>query len=239
LDDVSVAVQAGTTLGIVGESGSGKSTLAKTIVGIHRPSGGRILLDGADITAPDRRTRQSLRRRIQLIPQDPYSSLDPRRRIGETLAEAIDPRRAQPRRHNAEISRLLELVALPTATAERYPHEFSGGQRQRIAIARALAVRPELIIADEVTSALDVSTQAEVLSLLEDLKNNLGLTLVFISHNLAVVQRLSDTVLVLLHGRAVERGNAADIFQRPQHDYTRTLLESVPGVELHPARERR
>lgn len=227
---VSFSVTRGSTLGIVGESGSGKSTIAKTIVGIHRAEAGAILFDGVDLAAATRRERAAARRRIQLIPQDPYASLDPRLTIGTSIAEAIDPLHARVRPNRAKIAASLEAVALGADAADRYPHEFSGGQRQRIAIARALAVDPDLIIADEVTSALDVSTQGEILALLGRLKRELGLTMLFISHNLAVVGEVCDDVLVLFHGDVVEQGAIADVFARPEREYTRTLLASVPGA---------
>ena len=229
LSGIDVAVQRGSAVGVVGESGSGKSTLAKTIVGIHRPASGSIVFDGTELTGASRRSLQALRRRLQYIPQDPFSSLDPRRTIGQTLAEAIDPVFARLRQHRARIDEALEAVALGTDAVDRYPHEFSGGQRQRIAIARALVVNPEVIIADEITSALDVSTQAEILKLLARLRRELGLTMLFISHNLAVVEELCDQVVVLLHGEVVERGATADLFADPREPYTRKLLESVPG----------
>ena len=229
LSGIDLAVDRGSAVGVVGESGSGKSTLAKTIVGIHRATSGSIVFDGTELTAATRRTLQPRRRRMQYIPQDPFSSLDPRRTIGQTLAEAIDPVRARQRRHQDRIVEALSSVALDADTVERYPHEFSGGQRQRIAIARALVVDPDVIIADEITSALDVSTQAEILRLLEGLREQLGLTMLFISHNLAVVEQLCDEVVVLLHGAIVERGSTADVFSDPRDAYTRRLLESVPG----------
>ncbi|MBC9936222.1 ABC transporter ATP-binding protein [Leucobacter sp. cx-87] len=229
LDNISFEVPAGTTVGLVGESGSGKSTIAKTIVGINKVSAGEILFNGRDISHAGRAERGELRRQIQMIPQDPYSSLDPRRTVQQTLAEALDPQRARVTPHRARILELLDMVSLGAASAERYPHEFSGGQRQRIAIARALAVRPQLIVADEITSALDLSTQAEVLELFEGLRRELGLTVLFVSHNLAVVKQVSDHVLVLLHGKIVEQGEANDVFTHPRHPYTTKLLDSVPG----------
>lgn len=229
LDNISFDVPAGTTVGLVGESGSGKSTIAKTIVGINKVSAGEILFNGRDISHAGRVERGELRRQIQMIPQDPYSSLDPRRTIQQTLAEALDPQRARVAPHRARILELLDMVSLGASSAERYPHEFSGGQRQRIAIARALAVRPQLIVADEITSALDLSTQAEVLELFEDLRRELGLTVLFVSHNLAVVKQVSDHVLVLLHGKIVEQGQVDEVFSHPRHPYTMKLLDSVPG----------
>lgn len=230
LHGISFDIAAGTTVGLVGESGSGKSTIAKTIVGIHHPSAGEIRFDGASIVGARGRDRAALRRKIQLIPQDPYSSLDPRRTIGQTLAEALDPSGASIRRHRDRIDELLRLVALDPRVAGRYPREFSGGQRQRIAIARALAVEPELIIADEITSALDLSTQAEILELFERLRTELSLTVLFVSHNLAVVRQVSDDVIVLLHGDIVEAGTAERVLTAPEDPYTQRLLASVPGA---------
>lgn len=229
LHGVSFSIPVGTTVGLVGESGSGKSTIAKTIVGIHRASAGSIRFDGEEITDPTPRQRADLYRRIQMIPQDPYSSLDPRRTIGQTLAEALDPLRASVRQHRARILELLRLVSLDEAAIDRYPREFSGGQRQRIAIARALAVEPDLVIADEITSALDLSTQAEILELFERLRRELSLTVLFVSHNLAVVRQVSDEVIVLLHGDLVEAGEADQVLTAPQHEYTKRLVASVPG----------
>ena len=230
LDDVSVSVPAGRTVGLVGESGSGKSTLAKAILGIVPVTSGRVLLDGTDVGGFGRRERRAFLRRVQLIPQDPYSSLNPRRTIGQTLAEALDPKRASVRRHRDAIAAALEEVALPDDAADRYPYEFSGGQRQRVAIARALITRPEVVVADEITSALDVSVQAEVLALLDRLRHELSLTMLFISHNLAVVEQVSDEVVVLRHGKVEEAGPVGDVFARPTAEYTRALLAAVPGA---------
>ncbi|MFI7341028.1 ATP-binding cassette domain-containing protein [Streptomyces sp. NPDC050085] len=226
LKQVSLRVPRGRTLGLVGESGSGKSTLAKAVVGLVRPVGGQILLDGVDLAHAKRSVAQ--RRRVQLIPQDPYASLNPRMTIGETLAEALDPRRADVRAHRPEIEALLNRVALDGEAASRYPQAFSGGQRQRIAVARALAVRPALIIADEVTSALDTSVQAEVLGVLRELRRELDLTMLFISHDLAVVRYVCDDVAVLQHGTLVEVAARDALFTAPRHAYTRLLLDSVP-----------
>ena len=229
LKEVSFDVPTGQTVGLVGESGSGKSTLAKTLVGVHRATAGSIIFDGEEVTSAHGEQRRLLRRKIQLIPQDPYSSLDPKRPIGQTLAEAIDPVHARLKEHRPRIIELLTMVALPADAVDRYPHQFSGGQRQRVAIARALAAEPDLIIVDEITSALDVSTQAEILDLFDRLRRELGLTVIFISHNLAVVRQVSDTVLVLFQGELVESGSVADIFAHPAHPYTAELLRSVPG----------
>ncbi len=229
LDAVSTGVGRGRTVGLVGESGSGKSTLAKALVGLVAPRSGTIRLDGVDVTALSRRERHRSRRQVQMIPQDPYSSLNPRRTVGQALAEAIDPVRQDVRRHQDEIVHWLGLVRLDASALHRYPHEFSGGQRQRVAIARALAVQPEIVIADEITSALDVSVQAEILALIARLRRELGLTMLFISHNLAVVRQVSDDVVVLYHGQIVEQSDAASLFAAPGHPYTQALLASVPG----------
>ncbi|MDQ0728831.1 ABC transporter ATP-binding protein [Microbacterium sp. W4I20] len=229
LNGIDLSLHRGSTVALVGESGSGKSTIAKTIIGIHQADHGSIRFAGTELVGADHRTRRSVRRRIQLIPQNPYSSLDPRRTIGQTLAEALDPVLARVAPHRERISAALATVALDDAAIERYPHEFSGGQRQRIAIARALATDPDMIIADEITSALDVSTQAEILVLLARLRRELQLTVLFISHNLAVVSQICDDVIVLLNGDVVEAGPVRSVFSRPRSDYTRTLVDSVPG----------
>ncbi|MFT4306811.1 MAG: ABC transporter ATP-binding protein [Microbacterium sp.] len=230
LNGVSLTLDVGRTMGIVGESGSGKTTLAKTIVGIVTPDSGRIEIDGLDRAAADRTERATLRRTVQMIPQDPYSSFDPRRTVGHALGEAINPRRPRARTHEETIVRWLERVRLPADTLHRYPHELSGGQRQRVAIARALIVEPKLVVADEITSALDVSVQAEVLDLVDTLRSELNLSMLFISHNLAVVQRVSDEVLVLLRGEVVEFGPVDRVFEAPSAPYTRQLLDAVPGA---------
>lgn len=226
LHSVNLSVDPGRTLGLVGESGSGKSTLAKAVVGLVRPSAGKVTLLGQDVTH-GRRSWQNLRS-VQMIPQDPYASLDPRQTIGDTLAEAIDPRHGRFTRHRVRVEELLDQVALPASAAQRYPHEFSGGQRQRVAVARAVAVEPALIIADEVTSALDTSVQAEVLAVLRDLRTQLNLTMLFISHDLAVVRQVCDDVAVLRHGEIVEQATRDVLFGAPQNEYTRLLLDSVP-----------
>jgi ABC-type glutathione transport system ATPase component len=230
LHGIDLTVAKGQTVGVVGESGSGKSTLARTLVGSLCPAAGQVRIGDVDVTAVRGARRTSLRRKVQLIPQDPYSSLDPRRTIGEALAEAVDPRRANVRKHRDEIVRWLETVRLPADAVSRYPHELSGGQRQRVAIARGLILRPEVVIADEITSALDVSVQAEILDLIARLRRELGVTMVFISHNLAVVRQVSDEVVVLYRGEIVEHAATATLFDHPQHEYTRTLLNAVPGA---------
>ncbi|GAA0966174.1 ABC transporter ATP-binding protein [Frigoribacterium faeni] len=230
LNGVDLTIGTGRTVGLVGESGSGKSTLAKALVGTVRPSAGSIRIAGVDTATLSRRDRAAMRRRVQMIPQDPYSSLDPRRTVGQALAEAIDPRRPDAKRHREQIIEWLRTVRMPDDAIDRFPHEFSGGQRQRVAIARGLVVNPEFVIADEITSALDVSVQAEILNLVARLRRELGLSMLFISHNLAVVRHVSDDVVVLYRGDVVEQGPTEQVYSDPQHPYTRALLDSVPGA---------
>lgn len=229
LENMHLELPRGETLGVVGESGSGKSTLAKCIVGQVTPVSGTIHINGEDVLAGSRGFSLKQKRQTQLVPQDPYGSLNPRHSIAYILAEALNPKRPNARRDKERIAELLELVNLPANSAKKYPYAFSGGQRQRIAIARALAVNPALLIADEITSALDVSVQAEILKLIERLQGELDLTILFISHNLAVVQQVCDSVVVLKSGLIVERGSVAEVFQNPKHAYTQNLLDSVPG----------
>ncbi|MET9773540.1 ABC transporter ATP-binding protein [Streptomyces sp. NPDC006367] len=230
LHGVTLCVAPGTALGVVGESGSGKSTLARTVVGLVRPRAGRVLVDGQDVVGLRGAALTRMRRRVQLVPQDPNASLNPRMTVGRAVAEAIDPVRADTRRYAADVARWLETVALDPDAADRYPHEFSGGQRQRIAVARALAAEPEVVIADEVTSSLDCSVQAEVLNLLADLRVRLSLTLLFISHDLAVVRHVCDEVAVMHRGRVVEHGPCAEVYREPEHPYTRRLFDSIPAL---------
>lgn len=222
VDDVSLTVPSGQVLGLVGESGSGKSTLARAAVGLAPVASGRILLNGAPVPSRGRR------RPLQMVFQDPYSSLDPRMSIGESVAEAIPPGLSRAERR-AEVERLLELVHLDPDRVAMRPSALSGGQRQRVALARALAGRPEVIVADEITSALDVSIQGAVLNLVRELQRELGLTILFISHNLAVVRYVASHVAVMHHGRIVEQGPTEHVLSDPDHDYTRTLLAAVPG----------
>ncbi|HZC42519.1 MAG TPA: ABC transporter ATP-binding protein [Streptosporangiaceae bacterium] len=240
VDGADLQVPAGQVVGLVGESGSGKSTLAKAAVGLVPLSAGRVLLNGENLAARGRAAR-ARRRSIQLVFQDPYASLDPRMRVGESIGEAIRPghddvsqagREGRDRRaaRAAEVTRLLELVSLDPACAGVLPRALSGGQRQRVALARALAARPSVLIADEITSALDVSVQGAVLNLVRDLQLRLGLGMLFISHNLAVVRYVADVIAVMYCGRLVEVASAADVVQRPQHPYTQELLASVPSL---------
>jgi peptide/nickel transport system ATP-binding protein len=233
--NLSFDIRRRTTLGLVGESGSGKSTVAATLAGLVNPDAGVATLDGADVFGVRGSAQKALRRRIGLVFQDPFSSLDPRRQVGTAIGEPLSVHRLvrDKRERAARVSSLLELVGLPTSFASRYPHELSGGQRQRVSIARALAAEPELLILDESTASLDVSVQARVLDLLTDLQRELGLTYLFIGHDLAVIQQMSHDVLVMRDGEAVEYRSAADLFADPRQEYTRALLAAVP-----PARPR-
>ena len=233
--NVSFSINRRETFGLVGESGSGKSTIARLVVGLQRPLAGDIVIDGVSITDRARRADQKkLRRRIQMIFQDPYASLDPRWRAFDIIAEPIrafdlvEGRAAI----DARVAELLRLVGLDPMDGAKYPHEFSGGQRQRIAIARALASEPDFIVCDEPTSALDVSVQAQILNLLRDLQDRLGLTYLLISHNLAVVRHMANRVGVTYLGRIVEIAPSRDLFARPRHPYTRMLLDAVPDLDL-------
>ena len=229
LHEVTVEVVPGQVLGVVGESGSGKSTLGRAALGLLRPSNGRIEVAGSDLGSASRAELRRLRRRIGVVPQDPASTLDPLLSVGESVAEPLQVHRvASGRGLRQRVGELLESVSLPRRYAERQPHELSGGQRQRVALARALALRPDLLIADEPTSALDVSVQAAVLAEFARLRTELGFACVFISHDLAVVDSVSDQVLVLHDGRAVESGPTATVLGNPRHPYTRALLAAVP-----------
>ncbi len=228
---VDLVVPSGQAVGLVGESGSGKSTLARAAVGLVAPAAGKILLDGKPVPRRGRRP-------LQMVFQDPYASLDPRMTAGESIAEAIprSPAAVSRDRRREEAARLTGLVGLPAGTVDSFPAELSGGQRQRVALARALAGRPDVIIADEITSALDVSTQGAVLNLVRDLQRELRLSMLFISHNLAVVRYVADYVAVMYRGRIVEHGPAEQVLIDPAHAYTRELLAAVPrpGTRLEP-----
>ncbi len=231
LDDVSFTLKRGKSLGIVGESGSGKSTLARLVMALETPTAGSVLFDGRDLNALPAAELRRARAGFQMVFQDPYGSLDPRRRVLQTVCEplaALGLSSAAEQR--ARASEVLDAVGLRATDLDKYPHEFSGGQRQRIAIARALITRPKLIVADEPVSALDVSVQAQVLNLMQDLQDRFEVTYLFISHDLAVVDLVCDEVIVLQHGRIVEQGAPDALFSRPQHAYTRRLLEAIPGL---------
>jgi peptide/nickel transport system ATP-binding protein len=231
--DLSFQIRRGTTLGLVGESGSGKSTVAAALTGLVKPDAGRALLDGTDVFTVHRKDEKTLRRRISLVFQDPFSSLDPRTPVGAAVGEPLIVHRLVNGKasRRTRIAELFDLVGLPASFASRYPHELSGGQRQRVSIARALAVEPELMILDESTASLDVSVQARVLALLADLQQELGLTFLFIGHDLAVIQRMSHDVLVMRAGEGVEYRPAAELFESPEQEYTRTLLAAVPPAQ--------
>jgi len=228
VDGVSFNIKEGETLGLVGESGCGKSTLGRTVIRLDEPTSGRIVFDGIDISSIDKKNLKWLRKEMQMIFQDPHLSLDPRMTVGDSISEALVIHGIKGER---SIDELLEKVGLPPDFASRYPHELSGGQKQRIGIARALAVRPRLIIADEPVSALDISVQAQILNLLMDLQKEYGLTYLFIAHNLSVIQHIADRVAVMYLGKIVEQGNSEEIFSNPLHPYTQALLSAIPGLK--------
>jgi dipeptide transport system ATP-binding protein len=232
VNGVSFKLQAGRTLAIVGESGCGKSTLARQITLIEHPTSGQLLVDGIDATDPTPAARRALRRTVQMVFQNPYGSLNPRRTIGAALAEPLIVNTGMTRaERQAAVVAMLTKVGLRPEHADRYPHMFSGGQRQRIAIARALMLRPRILVADEPVSALDVSVQAQVLNLLMDLQDEMGLAMVFISHDLGVVRFVADDVLVMYLGLPVEHAPAAALFETPRHPYTRALLAARPKID--------
>lgn len=240
VSDVSFAIRKGETLGLVGESGCGKSTLGRCLVRLTDVTSGQMIYDGTDYTQLSGEVLRRMRRKIQMIFQDPYASLNPRMTIEETLEEPLLIHRLGGDRagRSMRISKLLDLVGLRQEARSRYPHEFSGGQRQRICIARALAVEPEFIVCDEPVSALDVSIQAQVINLLQDLQKELKLTYLFIAHDLKVVQHISDRIAVMYLGKVVEEGESIDLYKNPIHPYTKALLSAIPMTEVSQRRER-
>lgn len=232
VDGVNFSIQRGKTTGLVGESGSGKSTIGRTIVKLNHVTEGKIFYEGVEIGGLTPREFFPYRKKVQMVFQDPYNSLNPRLRIGPAIREPLDihfPKLSVTEK-TARVKELLDLVGLAQTSAERFPHEFSGGQRQRIGIARSLAVKPDLLICDEPVSALDVSVQAAIVNLLQDLQKELNLTYLFIAHDLAVVEHISDDVLVMTEGKIVEQASAAEIYASPQHPYTKKLLAAVPAI---------
>lgn len=240
VDGVTLSLEKGQTLGLVGESGCGKTTLGKCVLRICPATAGEILYKGQDLLKMTEREFSKVRRNLQLIFQDPYGSIDPRQAVASVLKEAIT---ADEKKHSAQelkgaVRELLQTVGLPAEIAERYPHEMSGGQRQRLGIARALACRPEVIVCDEPVSALDVSIQAQIINLFEDLREKLDLTYIFIAHDMAVVRHIADVVAVMYLGRIVEMMDAVRLYRSPLHPYTRALLSAIPLVDYYKERDR-
>ncbi|KUJ38595.1 Oligopeptide transport ATP-binding protein OppF [Streptomyces sp. MBT84] len=231
VQDISLAVEAGHSLALVGESGAGKTTLLRLLLGLARPTAGTVRFDGAELSLRDREQMRRFRRSVQCVFQDPYSSLDPRRRVGAVVAEPLRSLGIDTRSSAVpKVAAALDRVGLPADAMDRYPHEFSGGQRQRIAIARATVCHPRVLLADEPVSALDVTTRVKVVDLLAELKQEQGLTLVMVSHDLSVVASLCERTAVLEHGHVVEQGDTAQVLGHPAHPYTRRLIDSVPRL---------
>ncbi|HEY5334061.1 MAG TPA: ATP-binding cassette domain-containing protein [Solirubrobacterales bacterium] len=229
VDDISFSVNKGETMGLVGESGSGKSTACRAILQLVKPTSGSVKFEGREITGLGRRELRPLRREMQMIFQDPYASLNPRKRIGQIVGDQLKIQKvASGKGLRVKVDGLLERVGLSPEHYDRFPHEFSGGQRQRIGIARALALEPKLVICDEPVSALDVSIQAQIVNLLDDLQDELGLTYVFVAHDIGVVRHISDRIAVMNHGKIVETGDADQVCEHPRDDYTKKLLTAVP-----------
>lgn len=240
VDDVSFKIRRGETLGLVGESGCGKTTCGRTVLKLYEPTGGEILYNGENITKYSSNQMLDYRRKMQIIFQDPYASLDARMTVGDIVGESIDIHKLMGKKErNERIQYLLERVGLNSEHANRYPHEFSGGQRQRIGIARALAVQPEFIVCDEPISALDVSIQAQVVNMLEDLQDDLGLTYLFIAHDLSMVKHISNRVGVMYLGKMVEMAESNELYSKPMHPYTQALLSAIPIPDPDEAESRK
>jgi oligopeptide/dipeptide ABC transporter ATP-binding protein len=232
VDGVDFTISPGRTLGLVGESGCGKSTLGRAILRLHEPTSGQVLLEGEDFTALDRDDLVAERKRMQIIFQDPFASLSPRRTVAQIIREPLDVHEiGTPDERKRRVVELLDVVGMGPEVRDRYPHEFSGGQRQRIGIARALALEPQFIVADEPVSALDVSVQSQVLNLIAKLKRERGIAFLFISHDLAVIQHISDDIGVMYLGRIVERASVAELYREPKHPYTRALMSAIPAPD--------
>ena len=239
VEDVSFSLGTSETLAVVGESGSGKSTTARAILGLVKPTAGSVVFQGQELLTMRRRELRAMRREIQVVFQDPYSSLDPMMAVGDLIAEPLDNyERLRGQARAGRVRELLELVKLPTAAAARYPHEFSGGQRQRIAIARSLALNPKLIICDEAVSALDVSIRNQILTLLRDLQAQLGVSYLFIGHDLSMIEQFADRVAVMYLGHIVETGSVEEVFRHPTHQYTAALLSATPSHHAERRRKR-
>ena len=230
VDGVSFAIRPGETLGLVGESGSGKTTVGRCIIQLNEPTSGEVWLDGVDLCTASGKQLRAMRRRMQMVFQDPYSSLNPRMSVGSIIGEPMLVHKTARGKHELRerVSELLQVVGLNPSMADRFPHEFSGGQRQRIGIARAIAVRPDFIVADEPVSALDVSIQAQLINLLEDIQEQFNLTFLFIAHDLSVVRHMSENVAVMYLGKMMELANRYELYENPLHPYTRALLSAVP-----------
>jgi len=239
VDDVSFSIGTGKTMGVVGESGCGKSTLGRTMIHLYESTGGQILFEGEDITHVNRKKMHGLHEQMQLIFQDPFSSLNPRMTVEETIREPLElSRRFGKKALQEETERIMNMVGIDERLRHSYPHELDGGRRQRIGIGRALALNPKFIVCDEPVSALDVSIQAQVLNLLQDLQQEFGITLMFVTHDLSVVKHISDNICVMYLGQLVETASSKDLFADPRHPYTKALLTAIPSIDIHSTKER-